>query len=198
MSFLQDVGNLLVSVVFGLIIFFVMLRFILQIARVDFHNPLSQMVVKLTSPILKPFRRLIPGIGGIDMAAVVLMIVLQFLELILLYFIKGLGLAKIFGSGIAIFTLLILAITQLLTLATWVYIIAIFVIIIVSWIQPGSYNPVLQVIQQIVHPIMSPIRKRMPDFGGLDLSPLVAIILLTIIQYAIRHLGVAVLSAAQS
>ncbi len=194
MSFLQDVGNLLVSVIFGLLIFFVMLRFILQTVRADFHNPLSQMVVRLTSPLLRPFRRVIPGIGGLDMASIILLLVLQFLELLLLTLIKGTAMAKLFSSGAMILSLLILAIIQLLTLATWIYIIAIVVMIIVSWIQPGAHNPVLHLIHQITSPLLRPIQKVLPDAGGLDFSPLVAIVLLTIIQYAIKHLGGGMLS----
>ena len=193
MTFFQDVGTLLVSVFFGLLIFFVMLRFILQTVRADFHNPLSQMIVRLTSPLLRPFRRLIPGIGGIDMASIILMIMLQFLELALLNLVKGTALAKVFLSGTAILALLILAIIQLLTLATWIYIIAIVVMIIVSWIQPGSHNPVLHLIHQITYPLLRPIQRMIPDMGGLDFSPLVAIVLLTIIQYAIKHLGAGLL-----
>ncbi len=69
-TYFTDAGTFLIESLFGLYILTIMLRFLFQWLRADFYNPISQFVVKATAPLLRPLRRWIPGVGGIDMAAV--------------------------------------------------------------------------------------------------------------------------------
>ena len=80
-QYFSNAGVFLASTLFGLYILAVMLRFLLQTVRADFYNPLVQVLVKITDPLLVPLRRLIPGMFGLDMAAVALLLVLQGVEL---------------------------------------------------------------------------------------------------------------------
>ena len=83
-SFFTDAGALIVQVVFSLYILGVLLRFLFQLSRADFYNPISQFLVALTNPFLRPLRRVIPGLYGVDIASLVLLIVLQSLEVFLI------------------------------------------------------------------------------------------------------------------
>ena len=179
-GFLADAGSLIVKVVFELYILLVMLRFILQSVRADFYNPLSQFIVRATTPALKPLRRVIPGLGGIDLASIVLMLALKLVELQLLLLISGAGLMPL--------PVVVIGVFELLRTAVYIYLVAIIVLAIASWIVSGGYNPVLALLAQISEPLLRPIRRLIPPFSGFDLSPLVAILLLNLGLLALHHL----------
>ncbi len=170
----EHAGVFLVQTLFGLYILAIMLRFLLQWVRADFYNPASQFLVKVTNPLLKPLRRLIPGFWGMDLAAIVLMLLLQMLELFLVGVIVGQAFSL---PGVAL-----MSIGELLSLAIYVFIFAIIIQIILSWIQPGSYNPVIGLINRLTEPLLAPARRLIPPVSGLDLSPLAVLILLQLTQ----------------
>jgi len=165
-------GVYLIQVLFGLYILAVMLRFLFQLVRADFYNPISQVIVKVTNPPLLPLRRLIPGLYGIDLASVVLLFVLQALELYLI-----IGLQRGFQMGLA--GVSIMAVAQLIELAVYIMIFAIFIRIIISWINPMSaYNPAMSLLTSLTEPLMRPARRLIPPISGLDLSPIAVFVVL--------------------
>ena len=172
-GYLTNPAVFLIQVLFGTYILVVMLRFILQLVRADFYNPVSQLIVKLTSPILKPLRRVIPGLGGIDLSSILLMLVLKALELTLILALVGLPVS---------FMVLAWAVPELLKLAFNVYIFSILIQVILSWVNPGAYNPATALISYIVEPILRPARRIIPPLGGLDLSPMLVMIGLYLLQ----------------
>ncbi len=179
-GYFSEAGAFLINVIFGFFILMVMLRFLLQWARADFYNPISQFIVKLSDPLLKPLRRVIPGLAGVDIAAIVLMLLLQYIAYLLIVAISGQAFHPLL--------LLILSITDLLKLLLYVFIFAIIISAVASWIAPGGYNPVLGLIQQLTAPIIRPIQRRMKPISGLDLSPLVALLLLNLLLIAVPHI----------
>jgi len=154
----------IIQTLFGLYILVVMLRFLLQWARADFYNPLSQFVVKVTTPVLRPMRRIIPGLGGLDFAAIILMWLLKTVELSLVILITSDAFNPV-GP-------MLWAIPQLVDLAINVFLIAILIQVIISWVNPGTYNPIIGVINSITDPLMRPARRIIPPISGLDLSPM--------------------------
>lgn len=167
-----EVGTLLVGTLFSLYITILMLRFILALVRADFYNPLSQFTVKATQPVLAPLRSIIPPLGRIDTSAVVLMLALQMAET---------GLLVYLGGGEApIVAILLYSIHELLELVIYIYIISIIALAIMSWFAPNPYNPVAKVLFDITEPLMRPLRKILPDLGGIDLSPVLGILILQI------------------
>ena len=164
----------LIQTLFGLYILVVMLRLILQWARADFYNPVSQFIVKITNPPLKPLRRIIPGWGGIDLASVLLLIALQMLELFLV------NLAV--GRGVGVSGLLVQSIAELLGLLINVFIGAILIQVILSWVAPGSYNPIIGLVHRIAEPLLAPARRILPPMSGIDFSPLVVLIVLQLLK----------------
>lgn len=165
-----DAATLLINVVFGLYILLVMLRFLFQWVRADFYNPVSQMVVKATQPPLRQLRRFIPGYAGVDLAALVLMLTLQLVELWLKFAVAGY--APHLGG------LLVLAVAELMQLAIYVFIIAIIVLVVISWVNPGTYNPMTGLLYSLTAPLLRPARRLIPPLGGLDISPVIVILAL--------------------
>ncbi len=161
----------LVDTLFSLYILVVMLRLLLQIVRADFYNPFSQFLVKVTSPLLRPLRRLIPGWGGIDVASLVLLFSLQCLAIVILVLLQGIGLGTIGIAGLLVATL-----TKLVSLLLYVYFFSLFLLAIMSWISTGGYNPVTALMSSITEPLMRPVRKLIPPIGMLDLSVFVTIL----------------------
>ena len=169
-SYVGNAATFLIETVFGLYILLVMLRFLLQWARADFYNPVSQFIVKATQLPLKPLRKIIPGIGGLDMAALVFMIMLKFVEL---WLVTG-----VMGMSPQIGGLVVLSIADLLSLLINVFIFSILIQVIISWVNPGMYNPVMGLLHSLTEPLLGPARRVIPPISGLDLSPIVVIIVL--------------------
>lgn len=165
-------GVFLIDLLFGLYIIAIMLRFFLQIVRADFYNPLCQAIVTVTNPPLRPMRRYIPAIGTIDTASVLLMLGLQLLSTFLVFSLLG------YSANFA--GLLLSATAELISKAIYLFMIAIFIQIVLSWVAPGTYNPVVGVIDSITTPLLRPARRIVPPMGGIDLSPMLVIIGLTL------------------
>lgn len=169
-GYVGNAGIFLIKTLFDLFILAVMLRFLFQLVRADFYNPLSQVLVKITNPLLIPLRRIIPGIGGIDGASIVLMMSLKYIELLTIILIKG-------GAFLPV-AITMLSLTELLSQLVYVFIFSIIIQVIISWISPGTYNPVVSLIYSLNEPLMRPARRVIPPIGGMDLSPLVVLLAL--------------------
>lgn len=184
MGALVEIGNLLVHTVFNLFLIAVLLRLLLQFARADFYNPVSQFLVKITKPFLQPLRRLIPGLFGIDMAAVVLALIAQALAITLLLFMHGYGFANPLS-------LIVWSLLGCIGVVINIYFFSILAVIILSWISPGSYNPFVLLLNQLTEPVMAPLRKIIPPLGGLDLSPIFVFLLINVLQIVLKHTAAA-------
>ena len=164
---LQTLGSLYLLIV--------LLRFVLQLVRANFYNPLCQFVVKATQPLLKPLRRIIPSLFGLDMSSLVLAILVQLalmaLTLLLTYGTTGNPLQLLIWSLIGVTALF-------LKIFFWAMIIS----IILSWVAPGSHNPGAELVNQICEPALAPFRRILPNLGGLDLSPIFAFLVLKLID----------------
>ncbi|HLE94529.1 MAG TPA: YggT family protein [Sulfuricaulis sp.] len=180
--FLTEAGILLVEVVFGLYLLAVLLRFLFQLARADFYNPISQFLVAFTNPLLKPLRRLIPGLYGIDLASLVLLLVLKCVELYLLLLLGGVAVQWL--------PIVAAATVDLLRLTLNVYFFAILIRVILSWFMPYGIhqNPAGSLLVSLTEPLLRPARRLIPPIGGLDLSPIAVIVVLQLMQLALAHL----------
>jgi YggT family protein len=179
-GYLANPLEFLVSTLFSLYILAVMLRFLLGAVRADFYNPVSQFLVRITNPLLLPMRKVIPSLGKYDTSAVLLMLLLQLVSLSLIVMLRGIS--------VPVVTLLIAAIGELLMLAINVFMFSIIIQVILSWISPGTYNPVTAMLYSITSPLMRPIQRIVPPISGIDLSPLVAIIGLQVLRMLILPL----------
>lgn len=160
----------LISTLTDLYVTAILLRLLLQWVRADFYNPLSQFLIKITNPVLVPARRLIPSIGKLDTASVVVMLLLELFQLVL---INLLGKTEFGFQFLFLFAIQKLLITLLLT-----YFVLIIARVIVSWIANRSQHPLIPLIYQLTEPVLKPISRLLPPMGGIDLSPLFALIAL--------------------
>jgi YggT family protein len=173
-GYLATPAVFLIQVVFGLYTAVVMIRFFLQLVRADFYNPVSQFVVKITSPVLNPLRRAIPGYGGIDFASLLLAWLLKAVELSLVLAVSGFSFSLL-GA-------LVWAIPELIALAINIFLIAIVIQVILSWVNPGGYNPAAIVLHALSAPVLRPVSRVLPPISGIDLSPMLAILGLVLLK----------------
>ena len=179
-SYLANPLEFLITTLFSLYILAVLLRFLLGVVRADFYNPISQFLVRITNPLLIPLRKIIPGFGKVDIAAIVLMLVLQIVMLLIILALRG--------TGVEIRPLLAHAVGDLVILTINVFLVAIIVQVIISWINPGSYNPVNALLHSVTAPVLRPVQRIIPPLSGIDLSPLFALIGLQVLKMLIQPL----------
>ena len=175
MSQLSQALILIVQTLGSLYLLIVLLRFVLQLVRADFYNPLSQFIVRATHPLLRPLRRVIPSIGGIDLSSLVLAIILQVLLMAAILMIA-------FGTIGNPLQLLVWAIIGVTGLFLNIFFYALIISVILSWVAPGSQNPGAQLISQICEPALAPLRRLLPNLGGLDISPIFAFLALKLLD----------------
>lgn len=166
MNALADIINYVSTTLIGLYSLLVLLRFVFQWAKADFFNPVSQAIVKVTTPPLKPLRRLIPGFAGLDISALVLVLLLNMVSVLITAALSG---ANLIDSGTYLFICAILKVfASLINIASFSLIAG----IILSFTAPMSQNPMVILINQISRPLSEPFRKILPDLGPIDISPI--------------------------
>lgn len=170
MNYAGNAFAFLINALVGLYLIAIMLRVVLQAVRADFFNPICQFLVRVTNPAILPLRRIIPGFMGIDMAGVVLLLIVQTLELLVISWIAG---PVLHFPGI-----LLLAVAELLRLLAYLYIFAIVIFALLSWVNPDPANPVVPLLWRLTSPVLTPARQLLPSMGGIDISPMLVIILL--------------------
>ena len=169
----------------SLYLLIILLRFILQLVRADFYNPLSQFTVRAT-PLLKPVRRISPGFGGVDLAALVLAVLVQLALMMVVVVLLGASIGGLFPA------LLIWALLGVASLFLKVFFFALIVSVILSWVAPQTHNPAAELVNQICEPLLAPFRRILPSLGGLDLSPIFAFIVINLLdRFVIGQLAAA-------
>jgi len=168
--YMANASAYLIDAVSTVILVLVILRFLLQLARADFYNPASQFIVKFTNPLLKPLRRIIPGWGGIDVASVVVLLIVQALALLLTFLA--------IGKSIHPSALMVLTVAELLSLVLNCYLMTILIQVILSWVGPQHYNPLTTLLYSLNEPVLRPARRLIPPISGIDFSPLIVLIVI--------------------
>jgi YggT family protein len=148
-----------------------LLRLLLQWARADFRNPLLRSLVQLTNPVLVPLRRLVPAVGRIDSASVLLVLLLALARVAATPLLAGIGLLP----GLVWAQL---ALIQLARMILWIYFAAVFGYALLSMVQAGAYSPMQELLENLSEPLLRPLRRHLPQPANLDLSPLWACILI--------------------
>ena len=174
MPYLQNSLGFLLETIAGLYFIAVILRFLFQLLRLDFRNPLVQTVVLITNPPLRFLRRFVPGLYGFDFAAVILIWLIATAKLVLQFFIAGHSFS---WTGALIYSLAD-SIDQIL----WVFLFAVLARVVVSWVAPHSHHPAIHIVNGLSQPVMAPFRRILPSFGGLDFSPIVSMLALRLVQ----------------
>ena len=184
MAALNEIAAFLVETAASLYLILVVVRGMLQAARADFYNPISQFVARLTNPPLQALHRIIPIRSRIDPAVLILALAVQAIAIVTTLLLAGFAL-----PGPA--TILVWSLIGVAGLVVNTYLVALIVMIVVSWVAPGTRHPAVLLTYQITEPVMAPVRSMLPAAGGLDFSPLLVFIAINVIQIALRHMAAA-------
>lgn len=176
---LNAIGFIL-GILFNLYATIVAVRFVMQVVRADYYNPLAQGIVRLTDPLLIPLRRIVPSVKRYDTASLVLCLAVLLLKLVL-FKVLSLGYVPTLGlsypvAAIGMAQLVILAVLDLLHQFFNVFIFALIIQAILSWLPGSGGNPVYSLVSSISEPVLRPLRRRIPPLGGLDLTVFFTII----------------------
>lgn len=170
-GYLSDPLVFILSSLAGAYVIVLIVRVLLQFSGADSRNPVSSFIIKITRVPLTIMKPVFPTVKGINLSAVVLMLVLQMLV----------GFLMVSGEGaIPLWPVFIWSLTELINSVLNVFIFSIFVTVILSWINPGTYNPVASLLYKITEPVLAPFQRWVPLIGGLDLSPMAALLALQV------------------
>jgi len=172
---MANAGVFLVQTVFGLYLTLVIIRFMLQLAKADFYNPLAQAVVKMTQPFVSILQKVMPRTGRFSLATLVLAFLVQLLLIVAVLLVSGFGLPH--PVSLAIWSVIGLA-SQVLDLLFF----AILAGIVLSWLAPQTNHPGAVLLHQLTEPVMSPVRGMLPNLGGLDFSPILVFIMINLVD----------------
>ncbi len=170
MNHLGNAGSYLSQTLFGLALYIVLLRFWMQWVRTDFRNPFGQFIISVTNPVVIPLRKILPSVGSVDTATVVFAFVIASIKVYLLYIISQIS--------PSLLPFLTYTLGEIIQHSIYLLFAAIFIQIIVSWVNPYSDHPIVSIARSLANPIMEPARRLIPPIGGLDLSPMLVIIFL--------------------
>ena len=177
-----QVGSALAQIfntIAGLYLLFVVARFLLQLAKADFYNPISQAVFRATDPVVRVLRSFIPGYKGVDFSSLILAFIVQFLAISVTILLYG-------GSIPSVGFIITWSFIGILNFIILFYYYALIASIIMSFVMMFSGNmnphPILLLVWQITEPIMAPFRKVIPPMGGLDFSPIFIFLIIGLIR----------------
>ena len=165
----------LVETTFGLFVVALLLRFYLQWARAPFRNPLSEFLQALTDFMVRPARRLIPGLWGLDLATFALAWLIQLVELFVVLQLRGYQAGP--DAGMAFAALVLLALVATIRIGLYIVMVAVILQVVLSWL--GPYSPLMPLANSMTRPFLRVFQKRIPPIGNVDLSPL---FLLVVVQ----------------
>lgn len=171
-----------IHLVVGFFVWAFLVRLLFQVMRTDFRNPFAQAIVKLTNPVIRPLRRVLPAIGRVDTASVVALVVIQAADIALVRAVVGYGMPD--GALLLVETLL-----ELVRQTLQFFLVAVIIWAVLSWVAPDGYNPAARLLSDLVTPVLRPVRRILPRLEGLDLSPMVACALLLLLLKVIDRFG---------
>lgn len=178
-SALNSAAYFLISFLVGTYIYLLLLRLLMQYFGANYYNPISQWIIKLSEPLLKPMRRVIPGYKGIDFAIVVWLLILQGIALLILMALRT-------GEAAGFMGLVIITIVELFDKLIDVFFFATIIAAIISWFPKlQTRNPVAEIVYLIAGPLLVIARRFIPLIAGFDLSPIVVIIVLKLISIVV-------------
>lgn len=163
----------LIQTAFGLFVVALLLRFYMQWVRAPYRNPLSEFLHAITDFMVRPARRVVPGLWGLDLATLVLAWLIQLAEIVIVMQLRG------FDVGAAIGWLMLLALVVLAKTGLWMLLVIIVIQVVLSWLAPQS--PVMPLLNSLTRPMLRAFQRRVPPIGNVDLSPLFALVVIQLL-----------------
>jgi YggT family protein len=188
---LSQIGHLLIQTAFGFLVYALLLRFYMQWLRAPFRNPVGQFVTALTDWAVRPARRVIPGLFGVDLASILIAWFAEALMLVLIYWLRGFSFAG--APGIAAGLLFTIAAIELVRASLYLLIGVVIVQVIISWVNP--YAPLASVFEALTRPFYAVFRRFVPPLGNVDLSPLFVLLLAQVLLILLESLPARLIKA---
>lgn len=177
MAALHNVTLFLVNLFFSLCVFVILLRILLQFFRANVNNPICQMVAKMSNPVVLPLRKILPRVTFIDLSSIIVLFLVEVIKFMVLGLMQGIL--------IGLIPCVIMSITDMLLQTIDMLFYAIIIRVILSWINSPNTMYLAEIVYVITEPLLSRIRRFVPFIAGLDLSPLIAFILLKVMSIVI-------------
>jgi len=177
MGYFANAGQIIIQFVFGALIALIVLRVLLQWVRANFYNPICQFLYKATNPVLMPLRKIVPSWRNLDIAGIALAWVVTALKLVLLY--------ATLGEALGVLGLIVLSLADLIDFVLLLYIVLILARVVISFVGADSYHPIVPLVMQLTEPVLKPIRRVLPSVSGIDFSPMVALLAITLARVLI-------------
>lgn len=177
MGYFANAGQIVIQFVFFALISLIVLRVLLQLVRANFYNPICQFLYKATNPVLMPLRKVIPAWRNLDIAGIALAWLATAIKLVLLY--------ATLGQTLGVLGLVVLALADLLDFVLLLYIVLILMRVVVSFIGADSYHPLVPLVLQLTEPVLKPVRRVLPSVSGIDFSPMLALLAITLARVLI-------------
>ena len=186
MQTLTQIFEYLFQVLTGFYAAIAMLRVLLQLSRADYYNPISQFIVKATQPVVGPLRKLIPAWKNVDFAALTWCLIFQIIAI-------EIACLVLFQTAINPLTALIWGGLGLLNLILNIFFFGLLGLIIISFVTllGGMYiqHPALDLLRQLMMPVLAPFQKLLPPMGGLDLSPIIVFLTINVLKIAVTGMA---------
>jgi YggT family protein len=167
----------LIQTAFGLFVVALLLRFYMQWVRAPYRNPLSEFLQALTDFMVRPARRVVPGLWGLDLATFVLAWLVQLAEIVIVMQLRGFDSGPDAGAVVA--WLALLALVVLAKIGLYMLLVIIVMQVVLSWLAPGS--PVMPLLNSLTRPMLRAFQRRIPPIGNVDLSPLFALVIIQLL-----------------
>jgi len=177
MGYFANAGQIIIQFVFGALIALIVLRVLLQWVRANFYNPICQFLYKATNPVLMPLRKIVPSWRNLDIAGIALAWVVTALKLVLLY--------ATLGEALGVLGLVVLSLADLIDFVLLLYIVLILARVVISFVGADSYHPIVPLVMQLTEPVLKPIRRVLSSVSGIDFSPMVALLAITLARVLI-------------
>jgi len=177
MGYFANAGQIVIQFVFVALVTLIVLRVLLQWVRANFYNPICQFVYKATNPVLMPLRKVVPAWRNLDIAGIVLAWLVTALKLVLLY--------ATVGQALGVLGLAVLALADLVDFVLLLYIVLVLVRVVLGFVGADSYHPVVPLVMQLTEPVLRPFRRLIPNVGGLDFSPMIVLLVITLARVLI-------------
>lgn len=182
MSTVTEISIYLIQAIANLYLLIVLIRLMLQLAKANFYNPVSQFVVKATALPLTPLQKIFPPFKNFNSACLALALLVQLMAIQASALVYN-------GTLVPIVMSLSWALLGIASLMLNIYFYGLFIVIILSWVAPQSHHPAIALLWQLMEPVMAPFRKLIPPLGGLDLSPIVLFLLINVLRIFVRNLA---------
>jgi YggT family protein len=170
---LLGAGVFLIQTFAGLYLILLVLRFLMQLSRVDYYNPICQAIVKVTDPPVKPLKKILPTIRGIDVSTLCVTLIVQLLAISIVMFLGGYAFHPVYIAW---------SLVGLLSTIFKIYYFSLIIMVIVSWVAPYSNHPAMALVNQLTEPVCKPARKLLPPMGGMDFSIILVFVAITLID----------------